>query len=145
MPESRRKSGAAPAEQPRKATETAHEPGPSGQIEILVNGVRVEVSPELEAAVHRAYQGLIQPLPAEMTTTQAAAFLDVSRPFVIKLIKRAELLCRMVGKHRRIPINALLAYREKMFRQAKLAADEMTQLAQESGLAELEQPPPDES
>src|SRR5262245_11830397 len=84
-------------------------------IEVTVNGVRVEVSPELEAAVHRAYKGLFQPLPKEMTTTQAADFLDVSRPFVIKLIKRGELPCRMVGKHRRIPTGALLEYREKMF------------------------------
>jgi excisionase family DNA binding protein len=86
--------------------------------------------------------GLCQPLPTEMTTTQAAEFLDVSRPFVIKLIKQQVLPCRMVGKHRRIPSTALVAYREKMFRQAKAAADEMTQLSQELGLYDLEGPPP---
>jgi excisionase family DNA binding protein len=113
-----------------------------GRIEILVNGVRVEVSPELEAAVHRAYKGLFQPLPKEMTTTQAAEFLDVSRPFVVKLIKRGELSCRMVGKHHRIPTAALLEYKEKMYQRAKQAADEMTHLSQELGLYELEGPPP---
>jgi excisionase family DNA binding protein len=78
-----------------------------------------------------------------MTTTQAAEFLDVSRPFVIKLVKRGELPCRMVGKHRRIPSAALLEYREKMFHQAKMAADEMTQMSQDLGLyEELKQPPP---
>jgi len=99
------------------------------------------VSPELEAAVHRAHKGLFQPLPREMTTTQAADFLDVSRPFVIKLIKRGELPCRMVGKHRRIPSDALLAYREKMFQQAKSAADEMARLSQEMGFYETDAPP----
>jgi excisionase family DNA binding protein len=73
-----------------------------------------------------------------MTTTQAAEFLDVSRPFVIKLVKRKELSCRMVGKHRRIPTDALLAYREKMFQQAKTAADEMAQLSQDLGLYDAE-------
>jgi excisionase family DNA binding protein len=100
-----------------------------------VNGVRIEVAPELEAAVLRAYKATFQ-LPREMTTTQAAEFLDVSRPFVIKLLKRGELPCRMVGKHRRIPSDALLEYREKMFQQAKGAADEMAQISQELGLYE---------
>jgi excisionase family DNA binding protein len=100
----------------------------SDPIKITINGVRIEVSPELEEAVHRVYQGLKQSLPREMTTTQAAAFLDVSRPFVIKLIQRGELPCRMVGKHRRIPSSALVEYREQMFQQARKAADEMTQL-----------------
>src|SRR5262249_42313042 len=120
---------------------TAEESRPAGGIVITVNGVRIEVSPELEAAVHRAYKGVVTPLPTEMTTTQAAEFLDVSRPFVIKLIKRGELPCRRVGTHRRIPCAALLEYREKMFQRAKGAADEMTRLSQDLGLYEPEGPP----
>ena len=108
------------------------------RIEITVNGVRIEMSAELEDAVHRAHKGLLRPLPKEMTTTQAAEFLDVSRPFVIKLTRRGELPCRMVGKHRRIPTEALLQYRETMFQQARKAADEMAQLAQDAGLYDRE-------
>jgi excisionase family DNA binding protein len=127
---------------PPAATAAADEARPKDRIEVLVNGVRVEVSPELEAAVHRAYKGLCEPLPAEMTTTQAADFLDVSRPFVVKLIKRGELPCRMVGTHHRIPTAALIEYRQKMYQRAKQAADEMAQLSQELGLYELDGPPP---
>jgi excisionase family DNA binding protein len=71
------------------------------------------VSPEREAAVHRMREGLEGQMPTEMTT-QAADFLDVSRPFVVKLITRGELPCRMVGTHRRIPSGAVLTYRQKM-------------------------------
>jgi excisionase family DNA binding protein len=113
---------------------------PADRIEIRVNGVPIEVSPELEEAVHRAHKGLLQPLPREMTTNQAAEFLDVSRPFVIKLVQRGELPCRMVGKHRRIPTEALVQYRERMFQRARRAADEMAQLAQGAGLYEEEPP-----
>jgi excisionase family DNA binding protein len=116
----------------------------SGRVEILIDGARVEVPPELEAAVQRAYKGLFD-LPTEMTTTQAAELLDVSRPFIIKLTRQGELPYRLVGKHRRIPTAALLAYREKMFQKAKSAADELTQLSQELGLYELEGPPPEGS
>jgi excisionase family DNA binding protein len=106
------------------------------RIEITVNGVRIDVSPELEEAVHRAHQASLQPLPREMTTTQAAEFLDVSRPFVIKLTKRGELPFRLVGQHRRISSAAVLQYRERMFQQARQAADEMAQLSQDAGLDE---------
>jgi excisionase family DNA binding protein len=115
---------------------------PGDKVEILVNGVRVEVSPELEAAVRRACEGLGAVPPTEMTTTQAADFLDVSRPFVVKLIRRGELPCRMVGTHHRIPTAALQAYREKMYQGAKGAADELVRLSQDLGLYELEGPPP---
>ncbi len=113
---------------------------PADRIEVTVNGVPIEVSPELEEAVHRAHLGLLQPLPRHMTTNQAADFLDVSRPFVIKLIQRGELPCLMVGKHRRIPSEAVVKYREQMFQQARKAADEMAQLSQEAGLYEQEPP-----
>lgn len=137
------KKAATPANPSSQSVERAEEPRQDHQIEILINGVRVEVSPELKAAVHRAYQGLLRPLPREMTTTQAAEFLDVSRPFVIKLIDRGELPCRKVGKHRRIPSDALVQYREKMFQRAKAAADEISQIAQDLGLHDLEGPPPE--
>jgi excisionase family DNA binding protein len=142
MSESARKVVATPASQSPKAPETAEKPSTSRQVEILIDGVRVEVSTKLEGAVLRAYQASLRPLPAEMTTTQAADFLDVSRPFIIKLIKRGELPCRMVGKHRRIPTDALKEYREKMFQRAKEAINEMTRLSQEMGLYDLEGPPP---
>lgn len=123
---------------PSPGKETAEISRPRQRIEILIDGVPVEVSPELEAAVQRAHEGLLRDLPPEMTTTQAAAFLDVSRPFVIKLITRGELPCRMVGKHRRIPSEVLVAHREKMFQQAKCSADEMARTSQELGLDEDE-------
>lgn len=107
-----------------------------------MNGIPVVVSPGLEAAVQRAYKRLCEPLPTELTTTQAAEFLDVSRPFVIKLIDRGELSCRMVGKHRRVLVQSLMEYREKTFQTARPAADEMTRLAQAAGLYEVDGPPP---
>jgi excisionase family DNA binding protein len=135
-----RMGGATTSAQPLKAEGAAETARRADRIEVTVNGVRVEVSPELEAAVHRAYRGLVSPLPPEMTTTQAAAFLDVSRPFVVKLVRRGELPCRMVGKHRRIPSAALVEYREKMFQRARSAADEMAQTSQDLGLYESEGP-----
>jgi excisionase family DNA binding protein len=134
----------APATSPADSAKTLKKTEVAGQgkkVEILINGVRMDVDPEMEAAVLRAYKGSFE-TPKEMTTTQAAEFLDVSRPFVVKLVQRGVLPCRMVGKHRRIPTRALEEYREKMFREARAAADEMTRLAQEAGPYDEFQGPP---
>lgn len=141
MPSSRKPTPTTPGPERSPGPTRAEGTSPTDRIEILVNGVRMEVSPELEAAVQRVRKGLLRPMPEEMTTTQAADFLDVSRPFVIKLIKRGELPCRMVGSHRRIPSDALVKYRETMFQRAKSAADEMARTSQELGLYD-EGPPP---
>ncbi len=133
MSTSRRTTTETLGAEPSEARKTQGEVSQGKQITILVNGVPLQVSPELEAAVHRAYKGLHAVLPKEMTTTQAAEFLDVSRPFVVKVIKQGDLPCRMVGKHHRIPTDALVDYREKMFHQAKKAADEMTRLSEDMG------------
>jgi excisionase family DNA binding protein len=142
MTERVRKGGKKEEPQPRKGRGTTTARTGSGRVEVLVGGKPIEVSPELEAAVQRAYKGMFQPLPPEMTTTQAAEFLDVSRPFVIKLIKRGELSCRMVGKHRRIATSDLQRYRETMFLRAKRAMEELAELSQGLGLDRLEGPPP---
>jgi excisionase family DNA binding protein len=134
MSGTKRKTVPGPARRSSERTESSGEKRQLDQIEITVNGVRIPLSQELEVAVQRAWKGMFQTPPKEMTTTQAAQFLDVSRPFVIKLIRGGELPCRMVGTHRRIASEALLKYREQMFHQAQQAADEMVQLAQDAGL-----------
>lgn len=117
-------------------------PQPNDPVEYVIDGIRLEIPAALDAGVRRAIEAARRPLPAEMTLTQAAEYLDVSRSFVVKLIKRDELPCRLVGKRRRIPSDALRKYREEMLRKASRDADEMVRLNQEMGLYDLEGPPP---
>jgi excisionase family DNA binding protein len=55
---------------------------------------------------------LLVPQQAELTTQEAASFLNVSRPFVIKEIEEGRLNHRKVGCHRRIAFEDLLAYQQ---------------------------------
>ena len=67
---------------------------------VVIQGIPLEISRTLEAAFQRAMADARRPLPEEMSISQAADFLDVSREYILKLIKRGVLPCRLVGKRR---------------------------------------------
>lgn len=76
----------------------------------------------------------IMPDSAELTTQQAAEFLNVSRPYLIKLLEAGEIPFRLVGTHRRVRFRDLREYRNRDDLERRRAADELTQLSQELGL-----------
>ena len=76
----------------------------------------------------------ILPLHREMTTQQAADFLEMSRPSLVKLLDQKKMRFRMVGKHRRIFLQDLLEYKKQAFIESCAALDELAQQAQELGL-----------
>lgn len=65
---------------------------------------------------------------------EAARFLNVSRPFVIKEIDAGRLPHRMVGSHRRVAFEDLMRYASKMQENQESALERMAKNAQELGL-----------
>lgn len=76
----------------------------------------------------------IVPIHAELTTQEAADLLNVSRPYVIGLIRAGKLECRKVGKHRRIRFADLMKYKQEDDLGRREAVDELTAEAQRLGL-----------
>ena len=70
----------------------------------------------------------------EMTTIEAAHYLHVSRPFVIREIQAGRLQHRMVGTHRRVPFEDLHAYKQRMLANQKDALRQLAEDANELGL-----------
>lgn len=76
----------------------------------------------------------LMPEKQEFSTVEAANFLNVSRPFVIKEMAAGRLPHRMVGSHRRVLYQDLRAYAETMRAGQKAALDRMAENARELGL-----------
>lgn len=70
----------------------------------------------------------------EMSTQEAAGFLKVSRPYVIKLIDESVLKCRKVGRHRRVEFQDLVQFQQHLRQQSEAALQRLTDLSAESGL-----------
>lgn len=71
------------------------------------------------------------PIHAELTTQQAADVLNVSRPFLIKLIEEGVLKHRKVGTHRRIRYDDLMAYKHDIDNKRLKALEELVNQAQD--------------
>lgn len=74
------------------------------------------------------------PEQQELSTVEAANFLNVSRPFVIKEIQQGRLPHRMVGTYRRVLFSDLVDYANKMRESQKSALDQMAANERELGL-----------
>lgn len=74
---------------------------------------------------------MIVPRSLELTTVDAANFLNVSRPFVIKEIEAGRLKHRKVGTHRRIAYADLVEYRDGMRTSQQAALQGLSSDAQE--------------
>jgi excisionase family DNA binding protein len=76
----------------------------------------------------------IVPVATEITTQAAAELLGCSRPHIVKLLENGKIPFNMVGKHRRIRYEDLVAYKKEMKALQKQKIQELMGLDEESGL-----------
>ena len=69
-----------------------------------------------------------------LTTVEASHFLNVSRPYLTKLLKENKIKYTMVGSHRRVAYEDLVEYKSKMRLAQEKTMQAMTDQAQELGL-----------
>lgn len=74
----------------------------------------------------------ILPKKAELTTQEAADYLNVSRPYVVKLINSGALPARVVGTRRRIAFQDLIRFDEADRKRRRAALNEIAQLDTEA-------------
>jgi excisionase family DNA binding protein len=114
------------------------------RIRLLDNGARGETV-VIPASALRLLQHILTemaqgnavsliPVNAELTTQQAADLLNVSRPFLVKLLDEGRLPCRKVGSHRRVLFRDLMAYKRRIDADRLRVLDELAAQAQELGM-----------
>jgi excisionase family DNA binding protein len=70
----------------------------------------------------------------DMTTAEAAQLLNVSRPYVVRLLEEGKLPFHLVGTHRRIALTDVLTFKNVQRQKSLEIMRELTSEAQELGL-----------
>ncbi len=104
------------------------------QPSVAVPPAALKLIGQLLGALSEGRPVVLMPGKQELTTVEAANYLNVSRPFVIKEIEAGRLPHRMVGRHRRIAFEDLVAYERKMREKQRAALERMAENERELGL-----------
>ena len=76
----------------------------------------------------------LMPKERDLTTQGAASFLNVSRPYVVRLLEEGKIAYHKVGTHRRIRFADVLQYKEDRQKVTQDALQKLTDQAQELNL-----------
>ena len=99
--------------------------------------VPASVSQLLTHLVHELASGnavTIAPTRTELTTQQAADLLNVSRPYLVRLLEAKEIPSGKVGTHRRVLLTDVLDYKQHRDERRERVLRRMGEEATPSGL-----------
>jgi excisionase family DNA binding protein len=113
-----------------------------GPLTLRVRDAGEEETIELPAGAVKLLQAILEdmasgravtivPQNAELTTQQAADFLNVSRPFLVQLLEQKKLPFRLVGSHRRVRFEDVLRFKENIDTERRKVLDRLAAEAQE--------------
>lgn len=91
----------------------------------------------LRELVHHLANGdavTVVSIDKELTTQEAADILNVSRPYLIRLLEAHAIPYSKIGTHRRLRLHDILAYKVQRDAETRQALAELTRMSEEMGL-----------
>jgi excisionase family DNA binding protein len=105
------------------------------------DGEQVPLPEEIYSVLVRVVEALregkvitVVPRTQRLTTQEAADYLGISRPTLVKLLEDGRIPFQQPGRHRRILFSDLLAYADRRREETRATLDRMTEDASEAGL-----------
>lgn len=77
---------------------------------------------------------VIDALPSEITTGQAAELLGTTRPTIVAMVERGELSARRIGTHRRLSTDEVLQLRSRSVAERRSALEDLTAMSVDAGM-----------
>ena len=108
------------------------EKGQEERLDLPTSAARLLVSALEE--ISKGHSITLVAMEEEITTSQAADLLNVSRPYLIDLLEKNAIPNRKVGTHRRIRFEDLKAYKDHIDAERRKVLAELTAEAQELGM-----------
>jgi excisionase family DNA binding protein len=98
--------------------------------ELILPGHVLQILLDVLAEMSRGNAISLMPTHQELSTQEAAALLNVSRPFLVGLLEKQGIPFRKVGSHRRVYLKDVLEYKERIDQQRSQALDQLAEISQ---------------
>ncbi|KAA2255642.1 helix-turn-helix domain-containing protein [Solihabitans fulvus] len=120
---------------------------PGGAALVAPDGTSVHLPPAVHEVLTQVITAMragraitVAPLAQRLTTQEAADLLGVSRPTLVKLLEDGKIPFEQPGRHRRIRLDDLLAYRDRRRQERGNALDELVRQTETLDLYDDETP-----
>lgn len=101
-------------------------------VEILLPSEMVSVLIEASERLSKGQAVRLTPVKELLTSNEAAELLNISRPYLIRLLDRGELPFHRVGTHRRLHLDDVMEYKAKRDRKRLKDLGDLIEFSQES-------------
>jgi len=98
--------------------------------ELILPGHVLQILLDVLAEMSKGNAISLLPTHQELSTQEAAALLNVSRPFLVGLLEKQEIPFRKVGSHRRVYLKDVLEYKERIDQRRSQALDQLAEISQ---------------
>jgi excisionase family DNA binding protein len=111
---------------------------------VAANGERFELPEPMYDALRQVAEALsngmgvtVAPMNAMLTTQEAADFLGVARPTLVRMLERGDLPMERPGRHRFVRLQDLVDYQQRERARRREALEEMARQAEDLRLHEV--------